>query len=386
MAFTEEQRQALKAKLRARHVRTRANNGRPVPFVEGWHAISEANRIFGYDCWDRQTLAPRCLWRETQRGQTACFYSTKVRVTVRAGESVIIREGIGTGVGKSGSAELAHEIALKTAETDATKRALATFGNPFGLALYDKEQKGVTKRSEQSRKSEADAEAKARSFTIADPNGQDMKLGDVDQVVAMVVKLIGSLHSIDQVYAFWEANLDNFASLPRVENGAIDPVQTIGTALKDKVRTFARKSGHQEPQSPHESSVPTPESAELAFPKEKRLRDKAHLAFVAHQPCLVCGRRPAQAHHIRFAQPRALGLKVSDEFTVPLCSGHHDSLHNTGDERAWWARHGILDPLKLAARLWVASHQPGADANSESAAATTGAPTVSPEGTNDLPF
>ena len=93
------------------------------------------------------------------------------------------------------------------------------------------------------------------------------------------------------------------------------------------------------------------------IPKDKRLRDKAHLAFVASQPCLVCGRRPAQAHHLRFAQQRALGLKVSDEFTVPLCNGHHDSLHQTGDERAWWARHGILDPLKFAARLWAASHE-----------------------------
>jgi hypothetical protein len=78
---------------------------------------------------------------------------------------------------------------------------------------------------------------------------------------------------------------------------------------------------------------------------------------IAKEPCLICGRRPAQAHHIRFAQPRALGLKVSDEFTVPLCNGHHDSLHRTGDERAWWARNGILDPLKFAARLWATSRQ-----------------------------
>ena len=91
-------------------------------------------------------MSPRCLWRETQRGETACFYSTKVRITVRAGEAIIVREGIGTGFGRSSSAETAHEIALKAAETDATKRALATFGNPFGLALYDKDQRGVTKR------------------------------------------------------------------------------------------------------------------------------------------------------------------------------------------------------------------------------------------------
>ena len=164
MAFTDEQRQALKAKLKHRHVKTRANNGTPISYLEGWHAIAEANRIFGYDSWDRQTLSPRCLWRETQRGETACFYSTKVRITVRAGESVIVREGIGTGFGRSSSAETAHEIALKAAETDATKRALATFGNPFGLALYDKDQKGVTKRAGNAA---AAAESRARSASPA---------------------------------------------------------------------------------------------------------------------------------------------------------------------------------------------------------------------------
>ena len=94
---------------------------------------------------------------------------------------------------------------------------------------------------------------------------------------------------------------------------------------------------------------------------------KEHLEFVARQPCLVCGRRPAQAHHLRFAQPRALALKVSDEFTVPLCTVHHDALHRTGDERAWWARHGIIDPLKIAGRLWAASRlsPPGDDSEPE---------------------
>ncbi len=108
--------------------------------------------------------------------------------------------------------------------------------------------------------------------------------------------------------------------------------------------------------------------AQLLILKEKRIRDKAHLAFVANEPCLVCGRRPAQAHHIRFAQPRGLGLKVSDEFTVPLCNGHHDSLHRTGDERAWWARNGILDPLKFAARLWATSRRRSGQAEPEAPA------------------
>ena len=85
--------------------------------------------------------------------------------------------------------------------------------------------------------------------------------------------------------------------------------------------------------------------------KTIRLRDKDHRKFVSSQPCLVCGRSPADAHHLRFAQPRALGRKVSDEFTVPVCRVHHRELHRHGDEAAWWQRIKI-DPLPIARRLW----------------------------------
>ena len=78
------------------------------------------------------------------------------------------------------------------------------------------------------------------------------------------------------------------------------------------------------------------DKSQLAIAEPKRLRDKAHLKFVASQPCLVCGRQPSDPHHLRFAQPRAIGLKVSDEFTVPLCRGHHRQLHQAGNEVAWW--------------------------------------------------
>jgi hypothetical protein len=81
------------------------------------------------------------------------------------------------------------------------------------------------------------------------------------------------------------------------------------------------------------------------------LRDKAHLKFVASQPCLVCARQPSDPHHLRFAQPRAIGLKVSDEFTVPLCRGHHRQLHQAGNEVAWWKALNI-DALPLARQLW----------------------------------
>jgi hypothetical protein len=85
--------------------------------------------------------------------------------------------------------------------------------------------------------------------------------------------------------------------------------------------------------------------------KEIRIRDKDHRKFVSTQPCLVCDRSPADAHHLRFAQPRALGSKVSDEFTVPVCRSHHRELHRHGDEASWWKRTDI-DPLPVALGLW----------------------------------
>ena len=100
MPFSTEQRQALKAKLRFRHVKSREASGAKLSYIEGWHSIAEANRIFGFDSWDRKTLLPRCLWRETLRGHTLCLYTTKVRITVRAGGCEIVREGIGTGSGE----------------------------------------------------------------------------------------------------------------------------------------------------------------------------------------------------------------------------------------------------------------------------------------------
>jgi ERF superfamily len=92
--------------------------------------------------------------------------------------------------------------------------------------------------------------------------------------------------------------------------------------------------------------------------KTIRLRDKDHLKFVSKQPCLVCGREPSDAHHLRFAQPRALGRKVSDEFTVPICRLHHRELHRQGDEAAWWSNLKI-DPVPIAIALWQSTHHEG---------------------------
>jgi hypothetical protein len=106
----------------------------------------------------------------------------------------------------------------------------------------------------------------------------------------------------------------------------------------------------------------------LSLAAPRRIRDRDHVRLVAKQPCLVCGRRPADAHHLRFAQSRALGRKVSDEFTVPLCRGHHREVHRCGDEAAWWKKAGI-DPTVPARVLWLQSHPlPTASGNDQSTA------------------
>ena len=93
----------------------------------------------------------------------------------------------------------------------------------------------------------------------------------------------------------------------------------------------------------------------LSFPEPRRVRDREHVRHVAHQSCLVCGRKPCDAHQLRFAQTRALGRKVSDEFTIPLCRGHHRELHRYGDEAKWWSK-AAIEPLAAARALWLETH------------------------------
>jgi hypothetical protein len=97
----------------------------------------------------------------------------------------------------------------------------------------------------------------------------------------------------------------------------------------------------------------------LPLGEPRRYRDRAHLEFVASQPCLLCGRQPSDAHHLRFMQPRAMGRRVSDEFAVPLCRTHHRANHRHGDEAAWWRSAGI-DAVMIAHKLWRHTRLDGA--------------------------
>lgn len=151
--FTPEQLAALAAPLAREHVKSRDQGRGKVSYIEGWHAIAEMNRIFGFDGWTRETVMSECchagpyqkaVYENGQRTNRTvesfrCSYRARVRITV----GDVVREGSGHGHGFADNPGEAHESAEKEAETDAMKRALMTFGNPLGLALYDKTQAEV---------------------------------------------------------------------------------------------------------------------------------------------------------------------------------------------------------------------------------------------------
>jgi len=363
MAFTDVQRRNLRSKLSGKYVKTRHANGSTLSYVEGWHVIAEANRIFGYDAWDRMTVSTQCVWSRTIQGRYCCVYTAKVRITVRAGKERVVREGNGTGEGIGATAGAAHDVALKAAETDATKRALATFGNPFGLALYDKEQAGVRRSCKKTIEPNGSQVDDAWVLRTADG---DLKTfdGQPKAFLTELRKALADAVSLKQLEAVWTDNcgeLDRLrAEAPELKDKSdqhyadvlVDFCEARAQELQAPNPTPDRLKGYKVPVSGGFNGTGTIDKTVLKISEPKRFRSKEHLKFVASQPCLICERRPAQAHHVQFAQPRAMASKVSDEFAVPLCVTHHQQLHQTGDEVEWWRIHTI-DPLRQAARLWT---------------------------------
>jgi hypothetical protein len=315
MGFSAKQLQALRRPPSRSHIRTREANGRELTYLEGWYAISEANRIFGFDGWSRETLESRCVLARETRGTFLAVYLARVRVTVQANGAIIIREGHGTGEGRGTSPGEVHDIALKAAETDATKRALATFGKPFGLELY---RGGKTAASQ--------------------------KPLSVPPVPVPAEPRVG-FHP------------DDTTPIPRPSRYYGRRQNPVTEHFRGERRQVERNAPVAPPLAPAAPALLPAriDKSLLPIAEPKRLRDRAHLKFVASQSCLVCGRQPSDPHHLRFAQPRALGMKVSDEFTVPLCRGHHRQLHQAGNEVAWWE--GLkINALTIAKGLWEQTH------------------------------
>jgi hypothetical protein len=344
-------------------------------------------------------MAVKCVWEGLKGNRSACSYIARVRVRVKAGDKEICREGCGSGHGVGLTPGEAHESAIKEAETDAMKRALSTFGNPFGLVLYDKEQHNVRGRCRKPQKTVPNGQARAVTWLVLSSEGEYLSAHEdpVDYCKAMR-QLLEAISTRDRLRSFWQRNLVTLAmlrrNLPDLKSDKGEHFTDILTHLhKQQMRLIweeqkayeqrtaevetqrsqaatetavgsttieseAEMQVHNRSESPCQISAGAAvagnghvDKSSLPISTPRRIRDKDHLRYVASQPCIICGRSPSHAHHIRFAQPKAFGRKVSDEWTVPLCSTHHRALHGVGDERQWWAEKG-LDPTTHAVRLW----------------------------------
>jgi hypothetical protein len=183
-------------------------------------------------------------------------------------------------------------------------------------------------------------------------------------------QLIDQLGEIDssESAAIWARRI-----LPAKNSLTSDDARQVEEAFKAKLAPYDGASQHtmlqffepkaptrgsqqrRAPRSDKRSAEESIDKSELAHPEPRRVRDREHVRFIIKQPCLICGRTPSDPHHLRFAQYRALGRKVSDEFTVPLCRGHHREVHHCGDETAWWQKAGA-DPAAAARTLWLKTH------------------------------
>ncbi len=287
MGFSPKQTRALGRRVPMRNVKLRVSAGKELSYIEGWYVLAEANRIFGFDGRDRETIETKCVSARDARGSCSAVYLARVRISVRAEDRTIVRDGHGTGEAFGNSAGEVHDRALKAAETDATKRALATFGKAFGLALHV--------GSGPAAPPGANAANTRAALPDTSPSGRDRP----------------TIHAPPDLHA-----PPATAPAERDERGSAH-AENVARMLKGRIDKSA-----------------------LTFSEPERIRDKAHLRYVASQPCLLCGAKPADAHHVRFAQPRAMGRKVGDNFTVPLCRNHHRELHHSGGESGMVVRHG----------------------------------------------
>jgi hypothetical protein len=369
MAFSAKQVRALKRNPDHRHVRTRRANGRELTYLEGWYAISEANRIFGFDGWSRETVESKCVLGRENKGTFLAVYIARVRLTVKADGANIIREGHGSGEGRGTSPGEVHDVALKAAETDATKRALATFGKPFGLELY----RGGRPITPQKSFPALPPVARNEPKHVFSHGAQTVPNQRVP-ISAPVGFHSDDTTPIPRPSRFYGRRQDLVTRDRAQARRDLEAKPSLESSVVPVSSGLLPDAPGLVPASPPTDSATRIDKSSLTLAEPKRLRDKAHLKFVASQSCLVCGRQPSDPHHLRFSQPRAIGRKVSDEFTVPLCRGHHRELHQAGNEPAWWEKLNIK-PLEAAKGLWEQTHpklaisdlvQPSAKATSES--------------------
>ena len=211
-----------------------------------------------------------------------------------------------------------------------------------------------------------DDRSRMPSRTPGNGHGRGGKKGDIpvtldpDLSAALRERLLielGNIPSVDLVAVWAREALAAKNSLTASDAKLVEDAfehRLSELELSDRAAPLSNESGTQAQDaiaSDNPSQAKDIDKSVLAIAAPRRYRNREHLRSVAKQPCLICGRRPSDPHHLRYLQPRALGRKASDEFAVPLCRVHHRAVHRARDERAWWQAAGI-DPIRIARKLW----------------------------------
>jgi len=255
------------------------------------------------------------------------------------------RYALFTLVGIAGEDDLDAPDVISAPAPDAPIRQSAENGHVNGSPQHRPAPKDIKHSKQKSKLSESpltvEASTVLRDQLIAELN----KLSSGEDAALWAKRILPDSNKLTAADAdiFHEAFHVRLRSLPM---DPLEPPEPDDLSVKASFKSMQPKMGLAF--QPIDKSV-------LTRPEPRRIRDREHVKFVAQHACLICGRKPADAHHLRFAQTRALGRKVSDEFTVPLCRGHHREVHRSSDEAAWWEKIGI-DPTVSARALWLESH------------------------------
>ena len=188
--------------------------GSKAQYVEGYHVISEANRIFGFGGWSLETVYNREVCRQEKKvgnnGDNGfkVGYEAKVRITI--GE--LAREGTGHGSGIAKDLFSCIEGAAKEAETDATKRALRLFGNVFGLALYDKTKKNVVNMDE-----------------------YDKEQNRLSIIIDNIEKALDKATTLEAINSIWATNAVDIAKIKKINKENYKKIEAL---FVDKKKGF----------------------------------------------------------------------------------------------------------------------------------------------------
>jgi hypothetical protein len=277
------------------------------------------------------------------------------------------RYALFTLVGIAGEDDLdAPDLIGPSSASDRPSGSQRSSGNGHGNGHLDGRSPDLAPRASLSRQGEANAgSGKARAIHTAvllsfEASGRLRNqllaelnaIGSEDEAANWAHRRLpdkNKLNAADakNIEAAFRAKLENFG-IHQAEGSSSES----GSKTTPPVEPVMEADALERKRQPSSESI---DKSVLSYPEPRRIRDRDHVRFVAQQPCLICGRKPADPHHLRFAQNRAFGRKVSDEFTVPLCRGHHREVHRHGDEAAWWSSAGF-DPTLSARELWLETH------------------------------